>query len=58
MGSTRATPTIVDVKTGKNAPKNIRNANRVMPEKKMIASGIHAMGGMNLNGSITERVAA
>ena len=42
----------------KKAPRKIRNAKRAMPEKKMIASGIQAIGGMNRNGSITERVRA
>ena len=52
IGSTRATPTRVEVKTGKKAPRKIRNAKRVSPEKKMMASGIHAIGGMKRNGSM------
>ena len=58
IGSTRATPTSVDVNMGKKAPRKIRKAKRVSPEKKMIAKGIQAIGGMKRNGSRTARVRA
>ena len=46
------------VKIGKKAPRNIRKAKRVSPVKKMMASGIQAIGGMKRKGSSTDRVPA